>query len=228
MPLIRKYGVMMKYYAERFSELSRARSFAYAAMLCIGLISCTADEPGNTEAGITTASTGDYEAGITAAQNGDFETALREFTGAAEQGLDLAQYNLGVLYYSGLGVTADHNKAYEWTKKAAEQGHLAAQFNLGTLYFNGHGTRPDPEEAFQWYSVAAQQDHAQAQYNLATMYRDGTGVEQDYVKAHFWANVSRENEFDGAEDVQQEIATVMSLEQKAQAEREFIAWLLAR
>ena len=214
-----------------------------SAMLCLGLFACSAEESevADSTSEVTATpntatpnpatpntATGDYEVGITAAQNGDFETALTEFSAAAEQGLDLAQYNLGVLYYSGLGVETDYEKAYEWTKKAAEQGHLAAQFNLGTLYFNGLGTRRNPEEAFQWYSVAAQQDHAEAQYNLATMYRDGTGVEKDLVKAHFWANVSRENEFDGAAELQQEFAAVMSTEQKAQAEREFIEWLLAR
>jgi uncharacterized protein len=225
----------MKFSVDKFlKKLCPERGLIYAAILCMGLISCSAEESriaeqsDNAETAPITESTGDYEAGITAAQNGDFETALREFTGAAEQGLDLAQYNLGILYYSGLGVKADHNKAYEWTKKAAEQGHLAAQFNLGTLYFNGHGTRRNPEEAFQWYSVAAQQDHAQAQYNLGTMYRDGSGVKQDYVKAHFWANVSRENEFYAAAELQQEIAALMRPEQKAQAEREFIEWLLAR
>ena len=205
----------------------------FSAMLCLGLFACSAEESevADSTSEVTATpntATGDYEAGITAAQNGDFETALAEFTAAAEQGLDLAQYNLGVLYYSGLGVKADHEKAYEWTKKAAEQGHLAAQFNLGTLYFNGHGTRHNREEAFQWYSVAAQQDHAEAQYNLGTMYRDGTGVEKDLVKAHFWANVSRQNEFDGAAELQQELVAVMNTEQKAQAEREFIEWLLAR
>jgi len=33
----------------------------------------------------------DYEAGVSAALSGDYQTALREFTLAAEQGLDLAE-----------------------------------------------------------------------------------------------------------------------------------------
>jgi len=40
----------------------------------------------------------DYEAGVNAAFNGDFEAAFHEFSVAAEEGLDLAQYNLGILY----------------------------------------------------------------------------------------------------------------------------------
>ncbi len=57
---------------------------------------------------ITPVSFADYEAGVNAAFNGDFETALHEFTIAAEEGLDLAQYNLGILYFTGQGVEKDY------------------------------------------------------------------------------------------------------------------------
>jgi uncharacterized protein len=170
----------------------------------------------------------DYEAGVAAMQRGDYEVALRAFTQAAEDGLDLAQYNLGVMYFTGRGVEQNLKQAFRWTRRAAEQGHLQAQFNLGTLYYNGQGTRRNRKEAFQWYSIAAQQDHAQAQYNLAQMYRDGQGTRRDYVKAHFWANVSRENEFADAADLLQELHSRMKPDQRTQAEREFVEWLLAR
>ncbi len=45
----------------------------------------------------------DYEDGVNAAFDGDFDTAFLEFTIAAESGLDLAQYNLGILYFTGQG-----------------------------------------------------------------------------------------------------------------------------
>ncbi len=177
---------------------------------------------------LSTTVSADYETGLNAAQSGDFETAHTLFLEAAEAGLDLAQYNLGVMYYSGLGVKRDYKKAYEWTKKAADQGHVEAQFNMGTLYFNGNGTRRNRDQAFQWYMQAANNGHPESQYNLATMYRDGTGVKRDYVQAHFWANVSRENEYLEAELVQQEISAMLNAEQKAEAEKLFVEWLLAR
>ena len=64
---------------------------------------------------ITPVSFADYEAGVNAAFNGDFETALYEFTIAAEEGLDLAQYNLGILYFTGQGVEKDMSEAFRWT-----------------------------------------------------------------------------------------------------------------
>ncbi len=39
----------------------------------------------------------------------------------AERGNANAQYNLGVMYSQGLGVTQDHAEAVKWYRKAAEQ-----------------------------------------------------------------------------------------------------------
>ena len=58
---------------------------------------------------------------------------------SAEQGEKEAQYNLGVMYYSGDGVLQDYAKAFELFTKSAEQGNARAQFNLGVMYENGEG-----------------------------------------------------------------------------------------
>ena len=54
---------------------------------------------------------------------------------AAEQGSASAQFNLGVAYYCGEGVTRDLKTAAEWYQKAAEQGDAIAQFNLRGCVF---------------------------------------------------------------------------------------------
>jgi TPR repeat protein len=102
----------------------------------------------------------DYEDGVEAAAAGDYATALKEFTVAAEAGLDLAQYNLAILYFTGQGVAQDYAEALRWTKAAAEQGHLNAQFNLGALHYTGTGTAVDMAQAFAWYEQAAEGQHA--------------------------------------------------------------------
>ena len=76
----------------------------------------------------------DYEDGVNAAFAGDFDTAFIEFSEAAEAGLDLAQYNLGILYFTGQGVDQDLDLAFKWTEAAAHQGHVDAQANLASLY----------------------------------------------------------------------------------------------
>ena len=57
--------------------------------------------------------------------------SLREH---AAKGEAAAQFNLGVMYANGQGVTQDYAEAVRWYRKAADQGYAAAQFNLGLLY----------------------------------------------------------------------------------------------
>ena len=101
---------------------------------------------------------------------------------AAQQGDAEAQFNLGVMYKNGDGVTQDYEKAVEWYQKAADQGYASAQFNLGVMYKNGDGVTQDYEKAVEWYQKAAQQGDAQAQFNLGEMYRRGHGVTQNKEK----------------------------------------------
>ena len=50
----------------------------------------------------------------------------------AEQGDVIAQYNLGVMYATGQGVSQDYQEAVGWYRKAAEQGYAGAQYNSGS------------------------------------------------------------------------------------------------
>ena len=175
---------------------------------------------------LSTALHADYEAGVTAAQNGDYATALHEFQEAADAGLDLAQYNMAVLYFTGRGVEQDYAEALRWTVMAAEQGHLNAQFNLGALYYTGTGTAVDLEKSLLWYTRAAEGQHGEAQYNLATMYELGEGTEMDMVRAHFWASASQYNEYAEAPALLQRLAAAMTPEQLSEARGTFARWRL--
>ena len=46
---------------------------------------------------------------------------------AAYKGSVIAQYNLGIFYEKGYGVSKDLTKAIEWYTKAANQGNKEAQ-----------------------------------------------------------------------------------------------------
>ncbi len=178
----------------------------------------------------------DYEDGVTAAQNGDYATALREFTTAAEAGLDLAQYNLGILYYLGQGVEQNYAEALRWTLTAAEQGHVNAQFNLASLYYYGTGTAVDYAQALRWNLAAAEAQHAGAQHSLAKMYELGEGTEVDLVRAHFWASASQYTanaEQDAAAAAEAtallgELAAKMSAAQISEARKAFAEWTISR
>lgn len=166
----------------------------------------------------------DYEEGVNAAFDGDFETAFREFSIAAEQGLDLAQYNLAILYFTGQGVARDLGKAYEWTRAAAEQGHTSAQANLGSLYLEGDGVERDVEAAVHWFSRAALAGHANSALLLADAYNHGSYVDRDRVTAHAWASQAVYNEHPEAEALKRDIESRLDSEQLSQARRLFARW----
>lgn len=66
-----------------------------------------------------------------ASQN--YPKAVELFTKAAKQGHVKAQYNLGVCYENGEGVTRNREEAVKWYIKAAEQGYLNAAAALKEL-----------------------------------------------------------------------------------------------
>jgi uncharacterized protein len=132
----------------------------------------------------------DFQAGMDANNREDYATALREWRPLAEKGDALAQYNLGVLYRKGRGVTQDDVQARKWYDKAAVQGHAKAQYNLGTLYFNGEGVPKDYKQALRWFRLAADQGEAVAQTKIAIMYEDAQGVPHDLVQAYKWYSLA--------------------------------------
>ena len=68
-----------------------------------------------------------------------------------------AQYNLGMLYYSGEGVGRDLKEAAMWYRKSAGQGVPQAQYSLANCYYKGEGVQQDNKEAVRWYRAAADQ-----------------------------------------------------------------------
>jgi TPR repeat protein len=166
----------------------------------------------------------DYENGVSAAFKGNFEEAFYEFSLAAEDGLDLAQYNLAILYFMGQGVEKDVDLAFKWTEAAAKQGHSAAQYNLGSLYYSGDGTPEDLDEAINWYSKAAESGHPEAAFLLAKMYQEGEGVTADPVQAHAWASMAISRDHQGAGDIRSDIEAGMDSDQLSQAKRLFARW----
>ena len=166
----------------------------------------------------------DYEDGVNAVFSGDYDTAFREFSLAAESGLHLAQYNLGILYFFGQGVDKDLEQSFRWTQAAAEQGHVAAQHNLGSLYYEGQGVDRDRATAVEWYSTAAKAGHADAALLLAEMFQQGVSVRRDPVQAHAWASMAVNNEHVEASSLRESIENRMNQEQLNQARRLFAQW----
>jgi TPR repeat protein len=93
----------------------------------------------------------DYNNGFLAAEGGDFNSAVQQWGPLAEQGHPIAQFNLALLYHSGLGVDLDEAKAVSWYKKSASNGYYKAQEYLAVGYREGwFGLPKDSKKASYW------------------------------------------------------------------------------
>ena len=126
-----------------------------------------------------------FSATVMAQFNADDEqqrTLFLETQQKVEQGDIESQFDLGLMYFYGRGVTQDYSKAIEWYSKAAGQGDADAQHNLSKMYSDAHGVAQDYRKAIEWYGKAAEQGYAYAQLNLGVMYLNGMGVVGDHQK----------------------------------------------
>ena len=184
-------------------------------------------------AGLAAPAWADVEGGLAAYARGDYETAFREFKTLAEQGDAEAQFNLGVMYHIGEGVTPDYAQAMQWYWLAAEQEHIAAQYNLGLMYANGQGVPQDYTEATNWYRRAAEQNDGISQSTLGIMYAKGYGVPQDFVRAHMWLSLAASNlppgyDHDTAVRNREYAASLMTRVEIAEAQRLAREWMEKR
>ncbi len=85
----------------------------------------------------------------------DTREAAKHLKAAADLGLALAQYNMGIFI-----VTEQNNnwtEAVKWFLLAGKQGYGAASNKLGDCYSFGNGVKKNLDEAEKWYLAAVQQ-----------------------------------------------------------------------
>ena len=85
---------------------------------------------------------------------GRYDVAARYYTVAADAGDRRASNSLGNLYYLGLGIDRDYQRASELYFESARAGIADAQLNLGHMFKLGLGVNSDPMRAFAWYNMA--------------------------------------------------------------------------
>jgi TPR repeat protein len=117
---------------------------------------------------------GPLEDAWTAYERGDYATALQIWRPRAEEGVAVAQNNLGLMYYNGQGVPQDYGEAAKWYRLAAEQGNATAQSNLGSMYYSGEGVPQDYIQAYMWVTLAASRfpPSAREDREQAALHRD--------------------------------------------------------
>ena len=98
-----------------------------------------------------TAHARNYNEGFIAAESGDYQSAVQQWGPLADQGHAVAQFNMALLYHSGLGVDLNEAAALEWYKKSATNGYYKAQEYMAVGYREGwFGLPKDKKQAAYW------------------------------------------------------------------------------
>lgn len=108
---------------------------------------------------------------------------IKELEGLANNGDVGAIYELGQIYFKGIGVEANVDKARGFFETAAERGSKGANYFLGKIYYNGMGVQTNHLKAKEYFEKSADADNVFSKFYLGKLYYWGDGVEKNDVKA---------------------------------------------
>ena len=108
----------------------------------------------------------------------DYPRAMAAYKIAAEAGHALSQYQIGHMYYNGLGVAVDYQQARAWIEKAAAQDHPNSVVELGYMYFKGEGVISSWRRARELYKRASELGCTSAVKNMQILNQDIQQVRQ--------------------------------------------------
>ena len=120
------------------------RHLALAAVLALGAAGVSAQ---------------DYEKGRSAYNAGDYQTAFQEMMPLAEQGNDMAQFYIGMMYEMGEGAPQSDANALLWFRLAVRsivplRMHLGEMYSMAAIENYVEGVPPDFVRALMWQTIA--------------------------------------------------------------------------
>jgi len=89
---------------------------------------------------------------------------------SARLGLADSQYEVGLMYANGVGITKSIEQAVHWIRESAQRGFAAAQYLLGTRYEAGEGVAQSEHQALVWFAKAAEQGHTKAMLRAGKLF----------------------------------------------------------
>lgn len=109
---------------------------------------------------------------------------------AAQRGSLRAQWKVGVMLDTGLGVPANSKAAAHWLRKAARQNLGAAWSSLGLLRQFGRGVPRDRVGARRAYFNAIRHGEPHGFAGIGSLYSSRSGRSEDYLRAVAWYRVA--------------------------------------
>jgi len=134
-----------------------------------------------------------YNVAVDAYDAADYRAAAKIFMELAKSGHVNAQYQIAVMFDSGIGVEEDHAQAAIWYQKAATKGHNEAQYNLAIAYATGEGIHSNMRKAIYWMKKSALRGNINSQYNLGLIYILGNGVAVNFEEGMQWWKLAAKN-----------------------------------
>lgn len=113
------------------------------------------------------------------------EEAVKWYREAAAQAFPEAEYELGLMYAAGEGVTKDHVEAVRWLERAAGHDYAAAIRTLALAFAHGNlGLARDNHKTVLWLERGAKIGDIWSIRRLATAFRKGEfGLDPDPARA---------------------------------------------
>ena len=117
----------------------------------------------------------------------DLQKVVLYYKFAADLNASEAQYNLGLLYIKGVGVSKNINKGIYYLQRASDQNESSAQYVLGNFYNDNRHIQRDENKAIYYFQLAADQGNVKAIFNLGNIYL-GKNRDDDLKKAiHYFS-----------------------------------------
>ena len=85
---------------------------------------------------------------------------------AAEQGNNIGQLNMAILYNHGWFLNQNYDAAAEFFTKAAKQGDAKAQHYLAIMHYFGNSVEQSIHTAIKWFTVAAEKGDIVESYKM--------------------------------------------------------------
>ena len=104
-------------------------------------------------------------------------------------------YQIGMMYFKGLGTPIDNRKASEYLEKSAELGNQYAKRLLALEYISGKNFEKNIERGIPLLTECADSGDVFACYKLGNLYLKGEIITQDLDKAEKYLLSAEDNEF---------------------------------
>lgn len=104
----------------------------------------------------------------------------------AESGIASAQFELGLVYESGIGVAVNVPESVRWFKAAATNWHPGALYHLGLIFQRDTSLQQGSSTSVEYFQSGAELGDIHCQCALADAFRNGRGISKDEAAAVHW------------------------------------------